>query len=90
VVVAGAAAIAAGTAVAVVDAAVAADAEATVVAAVAAAIAAVTAVATARLFSVRFLPNFAGAENSRASNGHRELLCLAVSPFGFHAIAARS
>ena len=66
---AGAAVIAAGTAEAVVDAAVAADVEATaVVVAGEAAIAAVTAVATAKLSSVRFLPNFAGAENSRASN----------------------
>ena len=72
---AGAAVIAAGTAVAVVDAAVAADVEATVVVAGAAAIAAVTADATARFFSVRFLSDFAGAENSRASNGCRELLC---------------
>jgi hypothetical protein len=61
--------------VAVVDAAVAADVEATVVAAGAAVIAAVTADATARFFSVRFLPDFVGAENSRASNGHREFLC---------------
>ena len=66
---AGEAVIAAGTAVAVVgDEAVAADAVATVVVAGEAAIAAVTAVATAKLSSVRFNPNFASAENSRASN----------------------
>jgi hypothetical protein len=62
---AGEAVIAAATAVAVVDAAVAADAVATVVAVGEAAIAAVTAVETARFFSGCFLPNFAGAENSR-------------------------
>jgi hypothetical protein len=73
---AGEAVIAADTAVAVVDAVVAADVAATVVAeAGEAAIAAVTADATARFFSVCFLPNFAGAENSRAPN-ERRAICV--------------
>jgi hypothetical protein len=73
VVVAGEAVIAAGTAVAVVDAAVAADVGATVVAVGEAAIAAVTVDATAKRSSVSFIPNFEGAENSRASNEPRAI-----------------
>jgi hypothetical protein len=71
----GEAVIAAGTAVAVVDAAVAADVGATVVEEGEAAIAAVTADATAKLSSASFIPNFEGAENSRASN-ERRAICV--------------
>src|SRR5579872_7043850 len=76
---AGAAVIAAGTAVAVavVGAAVAADVEATVVAGEAA-IAAVTADATARFFSVRFLPNLVGRK-IRAHRMGAEYFCAEQS-----------
>jgi hypothetical protein len=69
VVVGDAAAIAADTGA--VAEAVAADAVAT--AADAGAIAVVTAAATASCPSALSLPNFAGAENPRASNGRREV-----------------
>jgi hypothetical protein len=72
--------IAAGTAVAVavVGAAVAADVEATVVVAGEAAIAAVTADATARFFSVRFLPNLVGRK-IRAHRMGAEYFCAEQS-----------